>query len=223
MAQVMKARGTRQEVWEGIARATSGGLLKADLKKNSRGNLVSIKQSEIARARYPELKAKLCAVSAPAVAAPADAAPAETAPAETAPAEMAPAVAAPAETAEERAARIFAEDEEKRNREWTEEVIKQLPARRLKRLAVIEKHKAVLDASIVGKKKGIRFRQYIHAYVNMVANREFLTEDEEYEAIGKPGRLRWTDYESHKNVYNENDPMRKVIGEIMTEFGCFEY
>jgi len=213
MAQVMKARGTRDEVWEGIARATSGGLVKADLRKNARGVLVSIKQSDAARARYPELKAKLCAVAAPA----------DAAPAETAPAEMAPAVAAPAETAEERAARTFAEDEEKRHREWKEEDIKRLPARRLKRLAVIEKHKAVLDASIVGKKKGIRFRQYFHTYVNMVANREFLTEDDEYEAIGKPDRLRWTDYESHKNVYNEDDPMRKVVGNIMTEFGCFEY
>jgi len=199
MAQVMKARGTRDEVWEGIARATSGGLVKADLRKNARGVLVSIKQSDAAKARYPELKAKLCAVAAPA-----DAAPAET---------------APAETAEERAARIFAEDEEKQSREFEEE----LPARRLKRLAVIENHKAVLDSSIVGKKKGIRFRQYFYAYVNMVANREFLTEDDEYEAIGKPGRLRWTDYESHKNVYNEDDPMRKVIGEIMTEFGCYDY
>ena len=51
MAQVMKARGTRDEVWEGIARATSGGLVKADLRKNARGVLVSIKQSDAAKAR----------------------------------------------------------------------------------------------------------------------------------------------------------------------------
>ena len=123
------------------------------------------------------------------------------------------------ETPEQRAERIFKEDEDK----WEEEQIKQLPERRLKRIAVIEKHKAILDASIVGKQKGIRFRKHFHSYVNMVAQRVFETEDQEYACVGKPGRLFYTDNEEHTKAYKNGDPMFKVIGEIMNEFGCFEY
>jgi len=127
------------------------------------------------------------------------------------------------ETPEQRAERIFKEDQEKQQQEWKEELIRQLPANRLKRLAVIEKHKAILDASIVGKQKGIRFRKHFHAYVNMVADRVFETEDQEYRAVGKPGRLPYTDYENLRKAYNKNDPMNDVIADIMREFGCFEY
>ena len=59
--QLLQARGTREAVWAGTARKTSGGLTKDDLMMNPRGKLVSIKQSNAAKARYPELKAKLCA------------------------------------------------------------------------------------------------------------------------------------------------------------------
>ena len=56
-----KARGTREEVWAGRARRTAGGLTKDDLTMSKRGELVSKKQSEAAKLRYPTLKAKLCA------------------------------------------------------------------------------------------------------------------------------------------------------------------
>jgi hypothetical protein len=128
-----------------------------------------------------------------------------------------------AETPEQRAERIFKEDKEKQQQEWLEELNAGLPDRRLKRIAVIEKHRAILDASIQGKQKGIRFRKFFHFYVTMVAERTFKTEDEEYAYVGKAGRLRWTDIEEQQKAYNKNDPMLKVIGEIMTEFGCFDY
>lgn len=105
MAQVMKTRGTREEVWNGIARATSGGLVKDDLKKNARGALVSIKQSDAARARYPALKAKLCAAP------PACACKGQPCVCQPNAVAQPAVVAAPAETAAQRAARIFAEDE----------------------------------------------------------------------------------------------------------------
>jgi hypothetical protein len=127
------------------------------------------------------------------------------------------------ETPEQRAERIFKEDEEKRRQEWEEEQIKRLPERRLQRIAVIEKNKEILDASIQGKQKGIRFRKFFHFYVNYVAQKVFETEDQEYACIGKPGRLRYTDIEEQTKAYKKGDPMLKVIGEIMTEFGCFEY
>ena len=55
----MNARGSREEVWEGKARRTAGGLCKDDLVKNMAGKIVSKRQSETAKARYPALKQKL--------------------------------------------------------------------------------------------------------------------------------------------------------------------
>ena len=37
--------GSRAEVWHGTAKKTSGGLTRADLKKNDHGRIVSIKKS----------------------------------------------------------------------------------------------------------------------------------------------------------------------------------
>jgi len=121
--------------------------------------------------------------------------------------------------------RIIKEEQIKENLKNKEEFLKQLPERRLKRIAVIEKHKAILDASIVGKQKGIRFRKYFHSYVNAVAQRVFKTEDQEYTCVGKVGRLPYTDYENLGKAYNKKDPMTEkgVIADIITEFGCFDY
>lgn len=55
----IKARGTREEVWNNEARATAGKLTKDLLMVNTRGKIVSRRQSEAAAARYPGLKAKL--------------------------------------------------------------------------------------------------------------------------------------------------------------------
>jgi hypothetical protein len=56
----IKTRGNRQEVWNGRAIKTPGGLKKEDLILNKRGKLVSKKMSESAKLRYPKLKAALC-------------------------------------------------------------------------------------------------------------------------------------------------------------------
>ena len=94
----VKTTGSREEVWAGTARKTSGGLTKEDLTLNKRGKVVSRRQSDAAKARYPALKAKLCAGQAPAPApAPARAAPARAAdPAAPAPAPARAAAPAPA-------------------------------------------------------------------------------------------------------------------------------
>ena len=53
--------GTREEVWEGSASKTSGGLTKADLSLNTKtGKVVSTKQSQAAKDRYPAMVEKLC-------------------------------------------------------------------------------------------------------------------------------------------------------------------
>lgn len=47
-----RVTGSKEEVWNGIATRTSGGLTRADLTMNSRGNIVSLKRSENARQRF---------------------------------------------------------------------------------------------------------------------------------------------------------------------------
>ena len=127
------------------------------------------------------------------------------------------------ETPEQRAERIFKEDEEKREKQKEEKEKQELEERRQKRLAVITKYKEELDAMIVGKQKGIRFRRYLRQYVIDVSTEIFKTEDEEYKKIGKPGRLRWTDMDEYLKAFNKSDKMNGIIGDIMREFGCFDY
>jgi hypothetical protein len=54
-------RGSKQEVWNGTAHKTAGGLTKADLVLSKGGKPVSKKQSEAAAARYPAMVAAMVA------------------------------------------------------------------------------------------------------------------------------------------------------------------
>ena len=54
MDKKVPAVGTRAQVMHGNAKHTSGGLTKNDLKYNDRGQIVSVKKSEIAKQRYKE-------------------------------------------------------------------------------------------------------------------------------------------------------------------------
>jgi hypothetical protein len=54
MADVIKTVGTREEVWAGTAKRTSGRLTKTDLMLKG-GRLVSKKQSELAQKRYAKM------------------------------------------------------------------------------------------------------------------------------------------------------------------------
>jgi hypothetical protein len=47
--KIMRQVGTREEVYSGKAKETSGGLRKSDLKKNKEGVIVSRKKSEQAK------------------------------------------------------------------------------------------------------------------------------------------------------------------------------
>ena len=55
------ARGTKQEVYNGTAQRTAGGLTKADLVLSKGGKPVSKRQSEAAAARYPAMVAAMVA------------------------------------------------------------------------------------------------------------------------------------------------------------------
>ena len=48
-------RGSKQEVWDGSALKTAGGLTKADLVLSKKGKPVSKRQSEAAAERYPAM------------------------------------------------------------------------------------------------------------------------------------------------------------------------
>lgn len=45
----IRSVGTREQVWEGLAKKTAGGLTKDDLIMNSRGKIVSKKRSEMGK------------------------------------------------------------------------------------------------------------------------------------------------------------------------------
>ena len=58
--------GERYQVMAGVAERTPGGLTRADLRKNKRGVIVSVRKSDAAKARYPAFVDKLCAARGPA-------------------------------------------------------------------------------------------------------------------------------------------------------------
>jgi len=98
---------------------------------------------------------------------------------------------------------------------------KELLLRQQKRQAVVEKHKDALDAMIVGKKKGIRYRRYFHKFVTEIARMVFVTEADEYDTIGKVDRRMWSSYEHHKKTFTKDE--FGVVGDIIHEFGAYDY
>lgn len=122
------------------------------------------------------------------------------------------------ETPEQRAERVFKEDDEKHERDIQQE----LRERQQKRYAVVMKHKEALDAMLVPHCRGIRFREYFHKYVFHTASVVFQTEEHEYKRIGKVGRQRWSSYEEHIKARFTTDELG-VVGDIMDEFGAYDY
>jgi DnaJ-class molecular chaperone len=57
LKQKKSSIGTKNEVWNGGALRTSGGLKKSDLMKNSKGKIISKKQFEAGKRAYENIKA----------------------------------------------------------------------------------------------------------------------------------------------------------------------
>jgi len=128
------------------------------------------------------------------------------------------------ETPEQRAERIFKEDEEKQKNEEKQNEKEELHKRRMKRQAVVEKHRAMLDLSVAEKGvPQIKWRRFFRNYVIEMAETVFETEEDEYININKPDRLYYTFTDLMQKAYTKNDPMRDIFLDIITEFGCFEY
>lgn len=51
-----KRKGTKREVWKGVARMTGGGLKKDDLLKNGRGKIVSKRQQALGKRNYEHIR-----------------------------------------------------------------------------------------------------------------------------------------------------------------------
>ena len=51
-----KARGTKEEVFTGLAKKTAGGLTAGDLMRNIRGKVISKKQHESGKKNIDRLK-----------------------------------------------------------------------------------------------------------------------------------------------------------------------
>ena len=121
------------------------------------------------------------------------------------------------ETPEQRAERIFKEDEEKRLLKHQEELVQ----RQLKRAKVIEQYKEQLDEMRSRRGRGVNYRRWWVDYVRKLSTVVFPTEEKEYEHIGKPGRRYWTSEEDLKKSFTKEDG--SVIGPIMSEFGVYQY
>jgi hypothetical protein len=120
------------------------------------------------------------------------------------------------ETPEQRAERIFKEDDEKKERDEQQG----LHDRQQKRVAVVWKHREALNEMLLPK-KGTGFRKYFVHFVRRTALIPFATIDQEYDHIGKVGRQKWSSYEHHLKTFNELE--LKIVGEIIHEFGAYDY
>ena len=127
------------------------------------------------------------------------------------------------ETPEQYAKRIKNEQEDEEyeiaKQKYKEETW-ELHDRQQKRIAVVEKYKEELDSMLLCR-KGITFRKYFVHFVRQVAATRFLTEDKEYECIGKPDRNYWTDSHKHKRTFTKKES--EIIREIVFEFGAYDY
>ena len=76
------------------------------------------------------------------------------------------------------------------------------------------------ECCINQKGKGSRYRKYFWTGINVIANKTFLTADEEYLFINKFGRGIWSD-----NIIKAfpRDKQYIIIDEIAVTFGAFKF
>jgi hypothetical protein len=124
------------------------------------------------------------------------------------------------ETPEQRANRIFAEDEEKRMEERMEGQRDMLLRNQLKRQETVEQYRAFIEDSVQGKQKGIRYRKWLRGYLYHGATTLFASEDAEYGYINKFGRGPWDGNDIRKSF---NAKEQAIIVEIARKYGAFDY
>lgn len=100
----------------------------------------------------------------------------------------------------------------------------ELHERQIKRLAVFEKHRGILELSMrVDKVKQMRWRRHFYVYAKMLSTKVFTSVDEEYVLVGKINRLEYNDTSMLLKACTKNDPLRMIHVDILHEFGCYDY
>jgi len=89
-----------------------------------------------------------------------------------------------------------------------------------KREYTVEVYKGFLDNMIIGKKKGIRYRRYLHGYLHHGAKVTFKDDDDEYDYIGKFGRGAWC-YDEIEKAFNKEE--QDIIASIGEAYGAMDY
>ena len=118
------------------------------------------------------------------------------------------------ESPEQRAERIFKEDDEKREMKYQVH----LKENQLRREKVVEKYKEFLNNMYIEKPKN-KYCKWFCAMLMKGAETTFENDDDEYEFIGKYGRGVFKD--NYIRKFNKQD--QDIIKEIATEFGAFDY
>jgi hypothetical protein len=120
------------------------------------------------------------------------------------------------ETPEQRAERIFKEDEDKHDEEEKEA----MQLNQLQRKETVEKYKEFIEAMVIGKQKQIRYRRFLRSYLIHGTNKLFESFDEEYDYINKFGRGPWDENDIRK-AFNKAE--QETIVEIARGYGAFDY
>lgn len=126
------------------------------------------------------------------------------------------------ETAEERAERLFKEDEEIQRKRREEEEKNGLVERQQRRQKCYEKHQLFIQLMYVGdeeKRKGKQYRAWLQNMLKRTSEKVFENEEAEYKWIGKYGRGMFND--KIRTTFNKKDT--EVINEIANEYGAFDY
>lgn len=127
------------------------------------------------------------------------------------------------ETPEERAKRIFEEDEKIQELRRQEEDTRGLKERHQKRLKCYEENKLFIQMIYLGgryeNRKGKRYRGHLQKLLCYISNNEFNNEDEEYDFV----KLLRYGIDEGKIARSFNKGDRKKILEIFEEYGVFDY
>jgi hypothetical protein len=121
------------------------------------------------------------------------------------------------ETPEERAIRIFKEDDEKRELQWMED----LKTRQVKRLDTCNRYKLFLDEKLKKSNgKYSKLKKDLHHALWFGANKVFEEEEDEYRFIGKYERGIFARVDE---IFKGDDCSLATIVEIAKEYGAFDY
>ena len=89
-----------------------------------------------------------------------------------------------------------------------------------RRREAVEEYKEFLDKMVEGKQKGIRYRKWLRGALLYGSEKQFKTECDEYDFIGKFGRGLFNE-ERIRKTFNKND--QNIIVELAKKYGAFDY